>query len=177
METFSALLALCAGNSPITGEPPSQRPVAWSFDVFFYLRLNKRLSKQSWGCWFETPSRSLWRHCDVHEKINLFREGILDESNYDNVKGGGGGGGYQTPVTESVCKISSLYNNCNVTKKLPQILFKQQAPLSFCLLYILHKVNMQVYCNHSSTLISRKFSKFTRSCFRYAPGTPFINMD
>ena len=30
---------------------------------FSDLRLNKRLSKQSWGWWFETPSRSLWRHC------------------------------------------------------------------------------------------------------------------
>ena len=60
-----ALLALCAGNSPVTGEFPSQRPVTRNFDVFFDLRLNKRLSKQSWGWWFETPSRSLWRHCDV----------------------------------------------------------------------------------------------------------------
>ena len=56
METFSALLALCAGNSPVTGEFPSQRPVTRSFDVFFDLRLNKRLSKQWWGWWFETPS-------------------------------------------------------------------------------------------------------------------------
>ena len=32
---------------------------------FFYLRLNKRLSKQSRRLWFETPSRSLWRHCNV----------------------------------------------------------------------------------------------------------------
>ena len=43
---------------------PSQRPVTRSFDVFFDLRLNKRLSKQSWGWWLETPSSSLWRHCD-----------------------------------------------------------------------------------------------------------------
>ena len=64
METFSALLALCAGNSPVTGEFPSQRPVTRSFDVFFDLRLNKRLSKHSWGWWFETPSRSLWRLCN-----------------------------------------------------------------------------------------------------------------
>ena len=42
---------------------PSQKPVTLNFDVFFYLRLNKRLSKQSWGWWFETPSRSLWRKC------------------------------------------------------------------------------------------------------------------
>ena len=64
MATFSALLALCAGNSPVTGEFPSQRPVTRSFDIFFYLRLNKRLSKQSWRRWFETPSRLLWRHCN-----------------------------------------------------------------------------------------------------------------
>ena len=45
METFSALLALCAGNSPVHGEFPTQRPVTRSFDVFLDLRLNKRLSK------------------------------------------------------------------------------------------------------------------------------------
>ena len=64
METFFALLALCEGNSPVTGEFPSQRPVTRSFGVFFDLRLNKRLSKQWRGWWFETPSRSLWRHCN-----------------------------------------------------------------------------------------------------------------
>ena len=62
METFSALLAICAENSPVSGEFPAQRPVTRSFDVFLDLRLNKRLSKQSWGWWFETPSWSLWRH-------------------------------------------------------------------------------------------------------------------
>ena len=64
METFSALLAICAGNSPVPGEFPTQRPVTRSFDVFFDLRLNKRLSKQSWGWWFETLSRPCWRHCN-----------------------------------------------------------------------------------------------------------------
>ena len=34
METFSALLYLCAGNSPVTSKFPSQRPVTRSFDVF-----------------------------------------------------------------------------------------------------------------------------------------------
>ena len=48
-----------------TGEFPSQRPVRWSFDVFFDPRLNKRLSKPSRRRWFETPSRSLWRHCNA----------------------------------------------------------------------------------------------------------------
>ena len=62
METFSAILAICAGNSPVTGEFPPQRPATRSSDVFFDLRLNKRLSKQSGGWWFETPSSPLWRH-------------------------------------------------------------------------------------------------------------------
>ena len=44
MELLSALLALCAGNSPVTGEFPAQRPVARSFDVFFDLRLHRPLS-------------------------------------------------------------------------------------------------------------------------------------
>ena len=59
-------MAICAGNSPGTGEFPAQRPVTRSFDVFFDLRLNKRLSKQSWGWWFETLWRPLWRHCNVY---------------------------------------------------------------------------------------------------------------
>ena len=61
---FYALLALCAGNSPVTGEFPAQRPLTRSFNVFFDLRLNKRLSKHLWGLWVETPSRSLWLHCN-----------------------------------------------------------------------------------------------------------------
>ena len=52
---------------------PAQRPVTRSFDVFFDLRLNKRLSKQSWGWWFETLSHPLWRHCNV---LRLFLQNI-----------------------------------------------------------------------------------------------------
>ena len=70
METFSALLAICVGNSPVTGEFPAQRPVTRSFDVFFDLRLNKRLSKQWWSWWFETPSHPFWRHCYVRIAFN-----------------------------------------------------------------------------------------------------------
>ena len=60
METFSALLAICAGNSLVTGEFPAQRPVTRNLDVFFDLRLNKLLSKLSRHWWFEMPSCSLW---------------------------------------------------------------------------------------------------------------------
>ena len=49
MEIFSAILAICARNSPVFGEFPAQRPVTRIFDVFFDLRLNNRLNKQSWG--------------------------------------------------------------------------------------------------------------------------------
>ena len=57
METFSTLLPLCAGNSPVTGEFPARRPAPRSSVVFFDLLLNKQLSKQSSGWWFETQSR------------------------------------------------------------------------------------------------------------------------
>ena len=63
METYSLLLDLCAGNSPVMGEFPAQRPVTRSFDVFFDPRLNKPLSKHSGGWWFEMLSSLLWRHC------------------------------------------------------------------------------------------------------------------
>ena len=63
MELFSVLLALCEGNPAVNSGFSSQRPVTWSFDAHFDLRL----SKQSRRRWFETPSRSLWRDCiDYH---------------------------------------------------------------------------------------------------------------
>ena len=79
METFSALLAICAGNSPVTSELPAQRPVTRSFDVFFDRGLNKRLSKRSGGWWFGTPPRPLWRQRnDVHGYWNV-RSVYVDE--------------------------------------------------------------------------------------------------
>ena len=52
----------------VPGEFPAQRPVTRSFDVFFDLRLNKLLSKQSWGSWFETLLRPLRRNYNVFPK-------------------------------------------------------------------------------------------------------------
>ena len=71
IETFSALMAPCEGSSPVTVEFPLQRPVARSYDVFVDLRLNKRLSWQSRRRWFETPSRPLWRHCNIGYQRSL----------------------------------------------------------------------------------------------------------
>ena len=63
-------------TGPGTGEFPAQRPVTRCFDVFFDLRPNKRLSKQSWGWWFETLQCSLWLQCnatagDEHKSVTV----------------------------------------------------------------------------------------------------------
>ena len=73
METFSALLAICAGNSQVPGEFPTQRPVTRSFDVYFDLRPNKRFSKQSWGWWLETLSCLLWRQSNELGQVIAWR--------------------------------------------------------------------------------------------------------
>ena len=96
MGPFYALLAICAGNSPVTGEFPAQRPVTRSFDVFFDLLLNKRLSKQWWDWWFKTPSRPLWRHsnrradldapCAVHIFHLLFPDNGLKSNNNSKIQ-------------------------------------------------------------------------------------------
>ena len=62
----------------LCGEFPAQRPVTRSFDVFFDLRLKKRLSKQ-W--WLETPSRPLWRHCIGQGPLRTCRRGIISNHN------------------------------------------------------------------------------------------------
>ena len=66
---FPRVLVLWVGDSPVTGEFPAQRPVTQSFDVFFDLHLNKRLSKQTKRRWFETQSCPLWRHCNEARHI------------------------------------------------------------------------------------------------------------
>ena len=71
MELFSALLAICAGNSPVSGEFLAQRPVTRSFDVFFDVRQIKRLSKHSRGWWFETLLHPLWRHRNDEKHLDL----------------------------------------------------------------------------------------------------------
>ena len=95
MATFSALLDLCAGNSPVTGELHTQRPVKLSFDAFFDMRLNKRLSKQSFGWWFETPLHSLWRHCIMQandsRSIKFVWNVFINQTWYWSLKASSGG--------------------------------------------------------------------------------------
>ena len=63
MEAFSALLA----TGEFTGHWWTPRTKVSDAEpwCFLYLRLNKRLSKHSWGWRFETPSRPLWHHSNV----------------------------------------------------------------------------------------------------------------
>ena len=72
-----------------TGEFPAQRPVTRSFGVFFELRLNKRLSKQLRGWWFETLPSPLWRHCNdkcyVHTSNCQVACGIITASSIDSI--------------------------------------------------------------------------------------------
>ena len=70
-------------------EFPSQSPVTRSFDVLFHPCLNKRLNKQSWGWWFETPSRSVWRHCNdkcVGSTRDVKIYPLLRKTRYFNLK-------------------------------------------------------------------------------------------
>ena len=54
-------------RSPVNS--PNKGQWRGAFDVFFDLRVNKQLNKQSWGWWFETLSRPLWRQCnDWHNR-------------------------------------------------------------------------------------------------------------
>ena len=98
METFSASLALCEGNAPVTGKFPSQRPVTRSFDVFFDLRLKKGVKET-----IETPviwdtialimTPLLWKFetiWELHKVIDLRDftkdEFKSDESFHNNVQ-------------------------------------------------------------------------------------------
>ena len=69
---------LCGEFTGYRWVPHTQRPVTRSFDVYFDLRLNKRLSKQWWCWWFKTPPRPLWRHrnvCINHEWFDAHGDG------------------------------------------------------------------------------------------------------
>ena len=73
MESWECMMTSSNGNifcvtGHLCGEFTTQRPVTRSFDIFFDLHHNKRLSKQSWGWWFATPLHSLWHPPNASEK-------------------------------------------------------------------------------------------------------------
>ena len=74
IEIYSASLALCGRNPPVTIGFPSQRPATRIFKVFFFdLRLSIRSSKQPRRWWFETPWCSLWRYCYAMKTLSFRR--------------------------------------------------------------------------------------------------------
>ena len=81
METFSALLAICVRNSPVTGEFPAQRPVTRSFDAFFRLRLN---NINDWVNSREADDLRRHRaHCDVTVMTNRVRAEKLSGASFN----------------------------------------------------------------------------------------------
>ena len=70
-ETFSASLTTCERNPQVTDGFPSQRRGTRRFDIFFDVRLNKRLGKHSRRWWFETSRRSWWHNCNDMHHINV----------------------------------------------------------------------------------------------------------
>ena len=66
-------MALCVGNSPVTGELPSQRPVTWSFDVFFDLRLKNG--------WVNNRDAGDLRHHITHYDVTVMSNNFLVELN------------------------------------------------------------------------------------------------
>ena len=111
---FPRYWSFCAGNSPVTGEFPSQRPVTRSFDVF-YLRLNKRFSEQSSGRWFETtPSCPLWRHSNVS---------WLHQLSTNNLNGG-------AKSWPQIPKLASSYN-CVTQRCVLSLLFREHIKINY----------------------------------------------
>ena len=93
METSSALLAICAGNSPVTGEFPLQRPVTRSYNVFFHLRMNKRLINNR-------EAGDLRRYC-AHYDVTVVRR-IAKENLKVHVQ-------FTRAIRSCDCKISENY--------------------------------------------------------------------
>ena len=75
-----------------------------SFDAFFDLPPNKRLSKQSRRRWFDTPSRSLWRRC----KYNVSKCSYISAMNFGPLS--------LTAINYSSIELREWVNNHNHTK-------------------------------------------------------------
>ena len=140
METFSALLVFCAGNSPVTGEFPAQRPVTRSFGVFFDLHLNQQLSKQWRRRWFETQTKVPMSQFDQFVTqwqtvvaFTYFTKIITHSSNYrkvDYIDKGWTSWCWWTLDIQSNCEIGRHFDPCNKDQHMiiiPRSMTKRQS--------------------------------------------------
>ena len=67
-------------RSPVNS--PHKGQWRWAFIFSLICALNKRLSNQTWGWWFEKLSRPLWRHCNLMA-CRLFRRKTVIRTNAD----------------------------------------------------------------------------------------------
>ena len=143
IETFSALLALYEGNSPVTGEFPSQMTVTRSFDIFFDRRLNKRLNKHSRRWWFETPSRPLWSHCNeiIHRPRTYEGPALNALRSRQN--------GRHSP--DGIFKCIFFNENCNILMKI-SLKFVPQCPIN----NIPALVNIMAFCRSGEKPLSQQ---------------------
>ena len=145
----------CEGNSPITGEFPSQRPVTLSYEVFFDLRMNKRLNKPSRRPWFETPSRSLCRHCNadnIIQKKNIERHTTHTIVSWPNPK-------QWVIVHNSDLMIirQSIYILSIITKEMGKL--KTHRP-TYCIIYIYQRMCLILISHTRQNICDRHFYKF-----------------
>ena len=99
--------------SPVNS--PHKWPVTLSFDIFFDLRLNKRLSKQSWGWWFETLSRPLWCHHNDTTKVPPLH--IREMGGPSDIASLAINGKNAETLLKRKCYLTKLINHINYSQK------------------------------------------------------------
>ena len=136
METFSALLAFCARNSPVTGEFPHKGQWRWALILYLICALNKRLSKQPWGRRFWTPSLSLWRHCNFHPSSLTHSVRFICNTIYSLW--------HQT--FESIRNIRSCWSKLLLSVKIRTIIDDKNGP--FRVMWVLFVVQVHLHNQH-----------------------------
>ena len=168
---FSALLALCEGNSPVTGEFSSQRPVTRSFEVFFDLCLNKRLRHR----WLYTPTPSLWLLCNVYyscctNKITLSvtaKNWHISDHNTKNNREAGDLGRHRAHYDITVMTIS---------REVPMNLISEgwilvgRVPLKGCAAQDLARISQYLECeiHRTESITEWSFEKIPHPVVRWA---------
>ena len=168
METFSALLAICAGNSPVTGEFPTQRPVTQSLDVFFDLRINGWVNNHDAG-----DLRRRRAHYDVTEMIceksvyhgTLYQKCIGYRDHFAHAPSW-----WETTLYSNVVPIgwahTHILHNCHNVSNHQSL---------DCLIYTLFRLTQKKVLTKAKVRIIHKGSQLRKSFPCH--GAPFTNMD